>query len=65
MNNKKYGIEGFDAPELEKFKWIDANGKDTEPIQLSNTKSPSLVYVLKESLLFCIVFKVGVLAVIK
>ena len=31
MNNKKYGIEGFDAPELEKFKWIDANGKDTEP----------------------------------
>ena len=36
MNNKKYGIEGFDAPELEKFKWIDANGKDTEPIQLSN-----------------------------
>ena len=38
MNNKKYGIEGFDAPELEKFKWIDANGKDTEPIQLSNFK---------------------------
>ncbi len=40
MNNKKYGIEGFDAPELNYL-------------------------ILKESLLFCIVFKVGVLAVIK
>lgn len=43
MNNKKYGIEGFDAPELEKFKWIDANGKDTEPIQLSNFKGKFIV----------------------
>jgi thiol-disulfide isomerase/thioredoxin len=34
--NKKYGIEGYPAPELASFKWIDPYGKDTNAVQLSD-----------------------------
>ena len=43
MNNQKYGIEGLFAPELEKFKWVDSYGIDTEPIQLSNYRGKFIV----------------------
>ncbi|MBT8297680.1 MAG: TlpA family protein disulfide reductase [Maribacter sp.] len=37
MNNDiKYGIDGFKAHELEVDKWIDAHGKPTKPIKLSD-----------------------------
>ncbi len=37
MNNDiKYGIDGFKAHEFEVDHWVDANGKPTKPIKLSD-----------------------------
>lgn len=38
-NQNKYGVEGYQAPELFKdIKWVDAKGKDTKSIQLVDHK---------------------------
>lgn len=42
MNNR-YGIEGLQAPELSKFKWIDENGIDTNSIQLADNKEKFII----------------------
>ena len=35
---KKYGIEGYQAPEFEEFRWINEDGKTMDAVQLSNYK---------------------------
>lgn len=36
MKHNDYGIEGLQAPELGKLKWVDAHGKDRKAVQLSD-----------------------------
>ncbi len=36
MKKHSYGIEGQQAPELQNFDWIDANGEDRSPIKLAD-----------------------------
>lgn len=43
MTKSKYGIEGQQAPELHKFKWIDGTGQDTTSIQLKDQQGKFIV----------------------
>ncbi|MGB5698231.1 peroxiredoxin family protein [Muriicola sp.] len=47
--NKNYGIEGQQAPELAKFKWLDANGKEIVAFQLSDYSGKFVVFYCFQS----------------